>query len=320
MVSIKSSVVKIDEIDLQDHTFKISIDKDLARLTESIQHLGLIVPPLLFHGKSGYAVISGFRRIAVCRNLKFLQIAAGILDDASGPLDCAQIAIAENSFQRELNLIETSRALNLLGRFIKEPLKIENIAKSLGLPGNSALIQKIQKIQRLSDSIQDGILHNRISMDMAFSLSSLGENEGRTILEIFNELSLSRSKQKELLSHIQEISIRDDIAIDRLLASKDVQDILADHEADRTQKTKSLRDFLKKRRYPHLYFAEKEFFDSLNKIKLGNRISLRPTDYFEGDSFSLHLSFKDLNELKSHLKTLDQITQNPLLIDLLDKK
>ncbi len=320
MISIKSSVAKIDEIDLQDQTFKISIDKDLTRLTESIQHLGLITPPLLSRKNSGYIVISGFRRIAACKNLKFERLHAGVLDDALAPLSRAQIAIAENSFQRELNLIETARALNLLGYFIKGPSKIENIAKSLGLPENLALIKKIQKIQRLSGPMQDGILNNQISMDMALKLGSLKENEGRAFLNIFNELSLSRNKQKELLTNIEEISIRDGIAIDRLLASRDVQNILSDRDIDRTQKTKSLRNFLKKRRYPHLYSAEQQFFDSLNKIKLGNRISLRPADFFEGDSLTLHISFRDLKELEFHLKTLNQVIQNPLLANLLDTK
>jgi len=320
MISIKSSVVKIDEIDLQDHTFKISTDKDLACLTESIQHLGLITPPLLFQKESGYILVSGFRRIAACKNLKFVRINAGILDDALGPLDCAQIAIAENSFQRELNLVEISRALNLLEHFIKKESKIGNVTKLLNLPENPSLIKKIKKIHRLSDSMQDGILYNRISMDMALKLDSLGENEGSVFLKIFNELSLSRNKQKELLSHIEEISIRDDIAIAQLLKSKDVQEILTNRDFDRTQKTKYLRDFLKKRRYPHLYFSEKQFFDSLKKIKLGNRMSLKPADYFEGNSFTMQISFKDLKELGLHLKTLNQIKKNPLLKDLLDRK
>jgi ParB family chromosome partitioning protein len=320
MISIRFFVIALDAIDQQDHTFKISIDKDSTPLSESIQHLGLITPPLLCQKKTGYGIVSGFRRIAACRKLQFVRIRAGVIAGAAEPLACAQTAIAENSFQRELNLVEISRALNLLARFVTAPVKIEAIAASLGLPDHSAIIHKIQKIQKLPAAMQDAIVNNRISLDMALKLSSLNADDGRVLLEIFHALSLGRNKQKELLTHIQEIAIRDDIAIDRLLASKDIQDILADHETDRTQKTKSLRDFLRKRRYPHLYFAEKEFFDSLNKIKLGNRISLRPADYFEGDSFSLHLSFKDLNELKSHIKILDQITQNPLLIDLLDKK
>ena len=320
MTSIDSSVVKIDDIDLQDLTFKISTAKDLGPLTESIRHLGLITPPLLFQKKSRYILVSGFRRVAACTNLKFEQINAGILDDGLTLLDCAKIAVAENSFQRELNLIETSRALNLLARFLKRPLEIGPIAKALNLPQNLSLVKKIQKIDRLPDFLQEGLLQHRVSMDMAFKLDNLGHNESSACWEIFNELRLSRNKQKELLTNIQEISIREDISIRRLLSSKEIQGILKDGDLDRTQKTKSLRDICKKRRFPNLYEKEKKFFNSLKQINTGSRISLKPPDYFEGNTFTVKLTFKDLQELDHHLKTLEQIKNKPILIDLIDNK
>jgi ParB family chromosome partitioning protein len=320
MISIESSVVKIDEIDHQDRTFKISTDTDLHPLTESIRQLGLITPPLLLQKKSRYILVSGFRRIAACRNLTLEQINAGIVDDGLALLDCAKVAIAENSFQRELNLIETSRALNLLAHSSKTSSEISTIAQALNLPQNLSLIKKIQKIDRLPGFLQESLLHHRISMDMAFKLNRLKEDESSAFLKIFNELRLSRSKQKELMTHIEEISIRDDISIRGLLTSKDIQDVLDNQELDRTQKTKRMRDIFKQKRYPHLYACEKQFFDSLKHINTGNRVSLKPPDYFEGDSFTLHMSFKDHKELNQHLKALEQIKDTSILTRLINKK
>jgi ParB family chromosome partitioning protein len=203
---------------------------------------------------------------------------------------------------------------------MKRPSEIEDVVDALNLPQNLSHIKKIQKIDRLPGFLQEGLLHNRISMDMAFKLNRLGKNESSVFLEIFKELRLSRNKQKELLTNIQEISVRDDIPLKQLLVSRDIQDILKDGELDRTLKTKRLRDIFKKRRFPHLYEKERQFFDSLKQINTGRRISLKPPDYFEGNWFTVNISFKDLKELDQHLKTLEQIKDNPMLSDLIHKK
>jgi ParB family chromosome partitioning protein len=270
--------------------------------------------------KSGYCPVSGFRRIAACRNLKFEEIRARILDDGHDLLDCAQMAIAENSFQRELNLVEKSRALNILAHFLQRSSKIEKAAKALNLPANTSLIEKIRKIDRLPGSLQECLLNDSISMHMAFKLDRLEENEGSALLDIIKELRLSRNKQKELLTHIEEISIRDGLPIMQLVASEDVQGILKDDDLDRTQKTGNLRDVLRKRRFPHLYESERQFSDSLQELNLGGRISMKPPEYFEGNSFSVHLSFKDQEELDRHLKTLHRIKDIPQLANLINRK
>ena len=320
MISNRAYDVAVDQIELQDSTFQISTDKDLDRLAGSIEGLGLIAPPMLLRRESHYIVVSGFQRIAACRRIRIPRIPARILEEARPSLKCAQLAIAENSLQRTLNLVEISRALNLLDRFVREPSKPGKMLQILGLPESPSLNMKLKKIQHLPGPLQSGILADRISMDMALRLGGLEKNDALLLFHIFSELNLSHSKQKEVLTNIEEISRRENIPLAPLLASNGIQVILDDDGLDRLQKTKYLRDYIKKRRFPHLYAAEKQFADLLKKMKLGNRMALKPADYFEGTSLTLSISFKDLNELHQDVTTLNQELKKSNLSDLINLK
>jgi hypothetical protein len=258
--------------------------------------------------------------MAACKALALETVNAGVVNPEATPADCAQIAIAANSFQRDLNLVEMSRALNLLASFLTDPAQVEDAAGALNLPQSSARINKIQKIERLPAALKDSLLQNRISLEMALELDGLGSEAGAAVCRLFSRLQLSRGKQRELLTNLMEISRRDDIPVGRLLASRRVQNVLSDREMDRNQKTKRLRDLFREKRFPRLYASEKRFAGSLKKISTGNRMSLHPPDYFEGDAFTVHFSFRDPKELTHHLKTLEQLAQNPLLSDLMSKK
>lgn len=320
MISCKTDALAIDEIDIEDHTYQITTESALGPLTRSIKDLGLITPPILRKKKSKYIIISGFKRIAACQKLQKVTLPARILPDHFSPLTCAEIAIAENRFHRTLNQVEISRALNLLDRFVDSPPVSGNILKLLGLPDNPSLTTKLKKLQGLPVILQNGLVAGRISMDMALRLGRWQDADGARLFKIFSVLGLSHSKQKELMTNLEEIALREDLPVTTLLASDEIQSILAAEDLDLHQKTKALRGCVKKRRYPHLYVAEKQFADALHHIKLGNRMSLKPADYFEGTSMTLHISFKNIEELHDDLASLDREINTPHFTNLIKSK
>ncbi len=67
------------------------------------------------------------------------------------------------------------------------------------------------------------------------------------------------NKQRKILTLITEISSREEISVQDLINAPVVQDMVADPELGRNQKTAKLRFYLKQRRYPAICKAEKEF-------------------------------------------------------------
>ncbi len=86
-----------------------------------------------------------------------------------------------------------------------------------------------------------------------------------------------------------------------------VQDVVADPELDRNQKTAKLRFYLKQRRYPAICKAEKEFEKEIKCLKLGSGISLLPPPHFEGHIIPLNCRLKIFLKLEGTRKHLIEL-------------
>ncbi|MDD4072222.1 MAG: ParB/RepB/Spo0J family partition protein, partial [Desulfobacterales bacterium] len=280
--------------------------------------IGLLnVPFLMACQPSGYVVISGFRRIEACRQLGWTRIEANLVEPETSPLTCAKLAITDNSFQRPLNLIEQSRACHLLCRHIRGAEQMAETARSLNLPVALSLIKKIEPLCQLPPAIQDGILSDTISMPVAVELGSLETDAAECIAQLFNELKISLSKQRQVLSMVTEIAAREKISILDVINDPQFQSILSDDDPDRTQKASHLLFFLKKRRYPEITRVENEFKKNIHQLKLGNQIKLIPPPHFEGSTYTLSLQFSSLAELQERNESLVQMINHPILKNIL---
>ncbi|MDP3285766.1 MAG: ParB N-terminal domain-containing protein, partial [Desulfobacterales bacterium] len=116
----KDEIIHLSSVDIGDDAFRITTEENIERLSCSIRNEGLINPPVVIRKKSGYAVISGFRRIRSAVNLGWTNISARVIEADTDMFACARLAIAENSLQRPLNLIELSRCYKILSGFCNE--------------------------------------------------------------------------------------------------------------------------------------------------------------------------------------------------------
>ena len=155
--TVRYHAISMDDIDAGDLTYRITTRSDVEDLLGSIQKIGLIQPPVLAGG-SGHAIVCGFRRIAACRKLGWTRITARVLEKTTDRFKIAQLSIADNALQRSLNLVETSRALNLLDDFGPDNQQRREAAEALGLPVNRSVVPAIKKVCRLPLPIQEGIL------------------------------------------------------------------------------------------------------------------------------------------------------------------
>jgi ParB family chromosome partitioning protein len=138
--------VPLSRIDTADDTFRITTRTRLDDLLASIPHEGLLNSPLVIGKASDFTIASGFRRIAACQKLGREDIPVRVLHPDIGPLKCLRIAIADNTCQRPLNLIETSRALQKLSGYLGTGKRLAESASILGLPSNLSIINKIKDL------------------------------------------------------------------------------------------------------------------------------------------------------------------------------
>ncbi|MDM8555090.1 ParB/RepB/Spo0J family partition protein [Desulfococcaceae bacterium HSG7] len=316
--------VPLEQIDLNDKTFLITTSERINALSESIQELGVMNPPLLIKKKGLtpgclFSVVYGFQRIAACIKLGWDSIDSVLADTAMPGLTCVKLAIADNIWQRSLNLVETSRALNLLAPYFQDETSLAEAASTSGLPDNIGLIRKIKSICHLSPLIQDGLLAGPLTLPTAIELGNLDKEAGCRLAEIFTALQLSLSKQREILTLTHEIVCREGISLAELVNGNAFKQILNNDNLDRSQKTGSLRSYLKQRRFPAITSAETAFKANWRKIKSGTGLELIPPPHFEGDVFTLRIQFKTVEELLAHNRAIAQISKHPVMKKILDK-
>ncbi len=76
---------------------------------------------------------------------------------------------------------------------------------------------------------------------MAIELGMLDCDVGIAFANLFDDLKLSLNKQREIITLIKEIAIRDDVSIMEVLQESDFLEILNDNDLDRSQKSQKIR-------------------------------------------------------------------------------
>ncbi len=314
----KTERIALSRIDAEDFSFRISTRSDSQALAVSIKAAGLLSPLLLLAKEnSQFCIVSGFRRFAACEKVGLPDVEARIFGMDTPHLECVRYAIAENAFQRELNPIEISRSLRLLQDYFSEPNQLAESAAEIGLPGNPAIIRKLLPLCDLASIIQQGILTESISPVMALELAELDAESGSTLASLFSDLRLSLSKQREIMQLLTEIAARDDLAVMDILREKDLQEILADKDADRGMKARNIRYYLKKWRFPAITEAEERYGQCVKEMRLGENLRLIPPKDFEGNVYIFQLSFSSISELEDRLADLDRIKSEPVLQEII---
>jgi hypothetical protein len=138
-----------------------------------------------------------------------------------------------------------------------------------------------------------------------------------SFLDIFKQLKLSQNKQKEVITFVAEIAIRDRMQPRDVLQSKEIREALDNPDLNRNEKASQIRAFLKRRRFPELVEAEGRFARALRALKLDEHIHVTGPPHFEGGPITLRMTFKDEKAFSERRKTLDRIAKNPALKRLL---
>jgi ParB family transcriptional regulator, chromosome partitioning protein len=309
----REEIVDLSRIDMEDDSFRVTTEKNNDDLMVSIQHLGLLNPPLLLEKGAGYTIISGFRRIDACRRLNWLELRGRVLESDADRFNCVKYAIMDNAFQRPMNIIEKSKCFMMLSGFYQDIDSLSEALPELGFSEHPAMIKKIQAVYDIPESLQNSILANIITLAMALELAALAIDDADGFISLFDALRLSLNKQREILTKVKEIAIREDIPVLQVLGAPVLKNILEDQNLDKNLKARKIRIYLNQRRFPSITAAEQSFQKHLKKLNLGKGLELMPPAHFEGSTYTLKLTFNNMKELKNLKATFEVFTEDPHL-------
>ena len=320
MTCKKIAPVRLSQIDQEDLTYRISTPRPLKGLIDSIRQIGLINSPILMPvDNSGYRIVSGFCRIAACRQLGWSEVFAHILFPDITPITILGLAIADNAQHRELNLVEQATAVEKLRPYFADNTEMSAYAANLGLTLNHALVDRLHRLNRLSDSIKARIISNVIPLTIALELEKLEPPAAEEFAAFFDELRPTLNQQKEIFLLVKEIARAEDLSVEDVINKSPISEFRLDADMDRPQKLKKIRSYLKKRRYPKIHQFEAFYGESLKSLNLPDGIAFSAPANFEGSRFSMTLSFCSQAEFKVHMKWLSDLADNPSFIRLVNK-
>lgn len=306
--------VSLDRIDTADPTFKITTNTDPTDLALSISVVGLLQPPILIEKGNGYTTVAGFRRIAACKVRKLKRVPARLIPPEFPKLTCAQMAVADNALQRPLNLIEKSRAYALLQRFAGHSPIWLNMAESVGLDSSASALDRILPVAGMPPGLQEALLEGSIAHPIALAIDRLSPDDRLALCGFFRQINTGLNVQRELLTLISDISLRDDLSVAGMLAGQELTAIMENPDLPLPQKVQALRRVLKKKRYPELSRAETVYHQERKSLKLHPRIQLQPPPFFEGRSYRLTLTIESRRQLQSILSDLEKLARHPGLL------
>jgi len=312
------NIVDLSEIDLSDDDFRITTEKQVDDLMHSINHVGILHHPLLLKKEATYTIICGFRRIEACRRLNWSELEAKILGPDTMRLECIKYAITDNAFQRPLNLIEKSRSIGMISDFFKDINSLSEELSILGLSEHPSMIKKLEGICHLPELFQNSILSNTISLAMVLELAGMSEDDAKGFIKLFNTLKLSLNTQREIVTLVKEIAIREDRSILQIIEEFHLNKILTNEDLDKNQRANQIRIYLKQRRFPTIDVIEKSYEKYRQKLNLERGFKLIPPANFESPTHTLQLSFNNLTQLKSLKTAFEALLENPYLNKIVD--
>jgi len=315
----KADSVRLSRRETDNNRYKITTREDVKSLVASIETAGLVNPPLLLPAKNHtYIIVSGFRRVKACSRLGWARMGARLLSPDIPPEQCALAAIADNCSQRELNLIEMSRAVNLLSDSFADDTTVAAMAVKAGLPVAMPILPKIRALCNLPMPLQQGVVDATLSLPMAERLQRMPAEDAREAFDLFCEIRAGLNVQREILDNAEESARREGVSLKDILRSDAVLQIRVSDEPDRSRKTGQVRKLLKERRYPALSAAEETFKRQLSSLDLRRDMKLVPPAGFEGPDYSLALKFSSIGQLQKQRDVIDRLLNSDVLRKVLD--
>jgi ParB family chromosome partitioning protein len=191
-------------------------------------------------------------------------------------------------------------------------------AAMLGLPLSPSIVPKIKKICDLPLPIQKGILTSIIDLTMALELDRFHPEVGQALVGFFDQLKVGLNRQRELLLLLEEISRREEIPIQQLIAEEPLNQILENSDLDRSIKRQNIRTYLRRRRFPMISKTETQYNAFVKQLKLGRNINLMPPKDFEGMTYTMTIRFDNREELNRLKEKLEKIIHHPSFGKIID--
>ena len=311
--------IPLQEIDLSEETFSVNFMPDLGRLRSSIEEVGLIQPVLLKKRPGKHQVVCGFRRIRVLREMGSAGVEARVLEEEDD-FGLFSLSLHDNLTTRGLNAVEKAIALDkLIHRFrIDRSVVITRFLSLFSLETNEKILDTFLSLARMENEVKAYVLKEEVSRSNMRKLAAFSAEDRIAALSLISPLKLGENSLREILTLLEEISQRDRCTIGKIVETPQIQPILAQEELTPSQKTERLKRALMDLRYPRMRCLEERFEKGKKGLNLPRNVALNHQPYFEGKGLKVEFQFRTIQQCRSALSFLSDMTGEVSFQELLE--
>jgi hypothetical protein len=304
--------IPLAAIDWQDTSCLITYGPLPETLRRSIQAVGLLQMPLLqARQQGGFRIVSGSRRLLICRELGLEPILCRVLGESFPPEACLRLAVYDNVATRVLNPVEKSVVLAKMLASFPQPQVIGEFMPLLDLEPSSKVLLRYLELQRLEknilDALADGTLHERT----AAALVPPEPTDRQALFSLFGEFSFSVSVQGEIIELAMEIGRREGMAAAEVLKADAIEALRRDQRRPARHRAEEIRRYLQGRRTPRLTARRERFLRETQELGLPSGVRLVPPPYFEGPHWRLECTFQCGRDLAKAMRTVAAMAEQP---------
>jgi len=284
------------------------VDESLKR---SIARYGILHPPILRETTSGsYVIVTGRKRLNVLHSLNIKGTGCLVIPIEFPEIELFHILLEEVQLIRQLTITEKAIFLQKLAPIAGKQQIIKEFMPRLGLAPNPLTRKQILKLLDLENPILLGLYRGEVTEAVAPALVSFSVEDRSILFDIITSLKLSFSNQKKLVHICRELTDREKVSVAELLDNSEVQAILHHQDTNPPQKTKKLMIWLSERYKPRFTAAEEDFNHFITAIRLPKNVSVTHTPFFEDDTVTLAITFRNRKSLQNTWEKIKHATSD----------
>ena len=300
----------------------MSYPSESEKITASVGMIG-VIQPIVVDGcacSGGYKILAGFRRAYACRKIGVTSVNAYLYQvPQDNKVTAFWLALQENASHRAFNVVEKSLIMGkLLTQFqCQRADVITQYLPLLNLSPSGKVLDTYLRVYEFAESIKTYLAEHELPMSVLELLGNLPPTDRQAVFALIAELRLGVNKMKELLSHLDDIALREGQSVAQIVQDSRIQRVLTDAALQGPQKAEQIRRIIRVLRYPQFTELEQRYQQTLQQLHIPKGVRVQTDRFFEDDRLSVGFQFQDPEELQRVAQQLVELSKQPELAEVL---
>lgn len=283
------------------------LDPYCKALSESLREQGILEPLVVFeNAPNEFHLIHGFLRMTFCIQNQVNEIPTVILPASTSPetvLDYVCVAFFKDL---QNSVVVKAKMINLANQNgINRKKIIEKYLPLLGLEAHETVLKKLESILKLPPQILNYCHEKKFSLRQCIHLTRHPTELLKTVFFWHNHIHLSASLFEEILNHLKDCMRLEKKTPHELLASMELESLLTS-SLDPHVKTETLRDRIRKRKYPILSKTNDQMHQTVQNLQLPSSVQLKWDPTLEIRALEVGIKVQSLQEWQEALSSLNK--------------